>query len=111
MSLNKQRRNACLVMDRLDRRSKQLGDAQNFYFSSAGSSIALRNRVGHDDLFQIGTCDLLVGRPRKNAVRENGKDLVSTCLVQCFGDLADGTAGVAHVVDDQTVLAADVTDN
>ena len=80
-------------------------------FPSAGGSIALRDRVGHDDLFQIRTSDLLVGRPRKHAMRKNGKDLVRTGLVQCLGNLADGTARVAHVVDDQAVLAADITDD
>ena len=48
---------------------------------------------------------------RQNRMREAREDLIRTGLMQRFGDLADRSAGVAHVIDYQTILSLDVTDD
>src|SRR5688572_4763304 len=44
-------------------------------------------------------------------MREARKDLIGTSFVQSLGDLADRPAGIAHVIDYQTILAGNVTDD
>ena len=42
---------------------------------------------------------------------EAGINVVRSIVMQGFGDLADGAAGITHIVDDQAILAPHLTDD
>ena len=98
-------------MDRSDRRRKQFAHAQNFNlttFLERFDVAAERDRVGHDNLLQMRIRNILCRVTRQHTVRKKRVYIFRTSLSKSFCDLANSAAGIAHIVDDQTVLSVDI---
>ena len=60
----------------------------------------------------MGLCSILAAEPaRENAVRDAGVDVLGASFLAADGHLDQGAARDREVVDDQDVLAADLTDD
>lgn len=68
------------------------------------------NGVGDDDAAQAAVVDVRDGVARKDAVHNDGVDLLGAVLHHRGSCLAEGTAGVGHVIDDDGDLVLHVTD-
>jgi len=68
------------------------------------------NSVGDDELGQLGLVELFDSIARQNAVGDDGDGAAGSVLDDDLGGLAEGTASIGHIVDDNGDLAADITD-
>jgi len=68
------------------------------------------NSVGDDELGQLGLVELFDSIARQNAVGDDGDGAAGSVLDDDLGGLAESTASIGHVVDDNGDLAANITD-
>lgn len=71
--------------------------------------LLVRNGVGDDDAAQAAVVDVGDGIAGKDTVHNDGVDLLGAVLHHSGSRLAEGTAGVGHVVDDDGDLVLHVT--
>jgi hypothetical protein len=68
------------------------------------------NGVGDDELGQLRLVELFYSIAGENAVSNDGDSAAGTVFDDDLGGLAEGTASVGHVINDNGDLAANVTD-
>ena len=73
--------------------------SSHLYFLALPHVLVLGDGVGDDDGLEAGGVDPVEGGAGEDAVGENGVDLGGARLQQLVGGVADGPAGVSHVVD------------
>src|SRR5690606_37554567 len=69
------------------------------------------NRVGDNQLIQLGRIDIFDGLARQHRVRAIRNNLGGAEFLQRGGGLAQRAGGIDHVVDDDAAAAFDVTDD
>jgi hypothetical protein len=67
------------------------------------------NCVGDDELGQLGLVELFNSVAGENAVGDDGDSAAGSVFDDDFGSLAESTASIGHVVDDDGDLAANIT--
>lgn len=72
--------------------------------------IGTLHRVGDDKSFEAGLFNAITSGTIKETVRDEGVDLGGAGLLELAGGLAQSATRVDHVIDDDAILALDVTD-
>lgn len=71
--------------------------------------VFVRNSVGHNNTAQAAVVDVLSSLAGKDTVDDNSVDFLSTVLHHSIGGLDESTAGISHVVNDDSDLVLNAT--
>lgn len=71
--------------------------------------VFVRNSVGHNNTAQAAVVDVLSSLAGKDTVDNNRVDFLSSVLHHSIGGLDKSTAGISHVVNDDSNLVLDAT--
>ena len=75
-----------------------------------GLLLLVGNSVGNNELGQLRLVELFNGIAGEDAVGDNGDSAAGSVFDDDLGGLAESTASIGHVVDDDGDLAANITD-
>lgn len=68
------------------------------------------NSVGNNELGQLGLVELFNSIAGQNAMSDNGNRTAGSMLDDDFGSLAESATSIGHIVDNDSDLAANITD-
>src|ERR1044072_7473296 len=111
LRLNEERGNRSLLVDRLDRFRQKWRDTKYFYFIQLARMIAERNRISYDYFFNVRLAQHFDCPAGKHRMREARMYSFSARLFQGLRNFRQRPAAVAHIVDDQTTAATNVTNH